>query len=63
MSTTHHKPETRYYLEMRRPEDLRPAPTVQESLELKRLETPDPGLRRWLYEEVGHEWGWRDRAY
>ncbi len=63
MLHTLQKPETRYYLEMHRPEDLRPAPVPQEDVELKRLEQPEPGLRRWLYEQVGGTWGWRDRAY
>ncbi|HEX8466034.1 MAG TPA: GNAT family N-acetyltransferase [Abditibacterium sp.] len=63
MSYTLQKPETRYHLEMRRPEELRPAPPVPEELELKRLEYPDPELRRYLYQQVGEEWAWRDRAY
>ncbi len=55
--------ETRYHLEMCRAEDLRPAPPVHEDVELKQLKESDPQLRRWLYEEVGGKWGWRDRAY
>ncbi|MDF2439830.1 MAG: hypothetical protein JWN98_814 [Abditibacteriota bacterium] len=60
--------ETRYYLEKRRPDEQRPAPhvqadPVQESIQLKRLEHPNSNLRRWLYEQVGDNWGWKDRAY
>jgi GNAT superfamily N-acetyltransferase len=63
MQQTLQKQETRYHLEMRRPEELRPAPPVSEELELKQLEFPDPELRRYLYQEVGENYGWRDRAY
>jgi GNAT superfamily N-acetyltransferase len=63
MLQTASKPETRYYLEMCRPYELRPAPSVSEDIQVKRLEQPDAELRRWLYEEVGRQWGWRDRAY
>jgi GNAT superfamily N-acetyltransferase len=57
------KQEIRYHLEMCRPEELRPAPPVSEDVTLQRLDHPNAELRRWLYEEVGHNWGWRDRAY
>ena len=53
--------ETRYYLEMVRPEDLRPSGTAPVSVEVKQQVDPDPEFSQYLYATVGRDWHWIDR--
>jgi ribosomal protein S18 acetylase RimI-like enzyme len=53
--------EHTYYLEMTRPEMLRPARVAGADLELIRVETPSPELNRRFYTAVGAGWRWVDR--
>lgn len=50
-----------YYLEMTRPEQLRPAATRSDGLSIIKAELPCPELNRFLYTAVGHAWQWVDR--
>jgi ribosomal protein S18 acetylase RimI-like enzyme len=52
---------TRTYLEMRAPDDLRPAPTPADPPRLERLEACPGSFFRYLYAEVGRSYHWTDR--
>jgi GNAT superfamily N-acetyltransferase len=51
---------TTWFLEMLDPGELRPARPV-DGFEVRRLDPPDVGLSRRLYEQVGEPWQWTDR--
>jgi GNAT superfamily N-acetyltransferase len=51
----------RTYLEMRRPEDLRPAQEPRDPPRLERIENCSGSFFRYLYEEVGRAYHWVDR--
>jgi ribosomal protein S18 acetylase RimI-like enzyme len=53
--------ETRWFLEMNDPGDLRPSREPGAPFELRRHEPPDPDLASSLYARVGHGWRWVDR--
>jgi GNAT superfamily N-acetyltransferase len=55
------QPVTTWYLEMRSPAQLRPAPAPQPPPALVRAEVPSPALNRFLYTSVGGAWHWVDR--
>ncbi|MCS6777606.1 MAG: GNAT family N-acetyltransferase [Chloroherpetonaceae bacterium] len=57
------EPVTIYYLEMRAPEELRPAVTPQIEPTLMRVEWPCPAFSRFLYTTVGQQWQWTDRLH
>jgi ribosomal protein S18 acetylase RimI-like enzyme len=52
---------TRTYLEMRSPDDLRPAIPPEAEPEIERLDRCTPELFRYLYAEVGRAFHWTDR--
>jgi GNAT superfamily N-acetyltransferase len=51
----------RTYLEMARPEDLRPAGSGDPRARIERAIDPPPSFYRYLYREVGRPWHWVDR--
>ena len=51
----------RTYLEMRSPDELRPAPAPVGGLSVERLERTTPAVYRSLYAGVGGPYHWRDR--
>jgi GNAT superfamily N-acetyltransferase len=51
---------TTWFLEMTAREQLRPARAV-DGFEVRRLDPPDVGLSRRLYQQVGEPWQWTDR--
>lgn len=53
--------ETRRYLEMLSPAELRPAPAPREPVTISRQDPPDPEVNRQLYVSVGQDWRWIDR--
>jgi GNAT superfamily N-acetyltransferase len=53
--------EVRYYLEMKRPDDLRPSLKPAGKVEIRQEKIPGPALNRYLYEAVGDDWYWIDR--
>jgi GNAT superfamily N-acetyltransferase len=54
-------PVTVRYLEMARPEELKPAMGNGRALDIVRAEIPLPELNRFLYVAVGRAWQWVDR--
>jgi GNAT superfamily N-acetyltransferase len=52
---------TTWYLEMRSPDALAPAPAPLPRVEVRRAERPSPELSRALYAGVGADWWWLDR--
>lgn len=54
-------PVTTWYLEMRAPEQLRPARVPEPAPQIVRAEIPSPALNRFLYTSVGAGWHWVDR--
>lgn len=54
-------PVTTWYLEMRSPDQLRPARVPEPLPQLVRAEIPSPALNRFLYTSVGGDWRWTDR--
>jgi GNAT superfamily N-acetyltransferase len=50
------------YLEQHSPADLRPVGPPSVDVRVERLPAPDAGLSRSLYERVGADWHWTDRA-
>jgi GNAT superfamily N-acetyltransferase len=54
------EPITTWFLEMNSADELRPARPV-DGFEVRRLDPPDVGLSRRLYERVGGPWHWTDR--
>jgi GNAT superfamily N-acetyltransferase len=51
----------RIYLELRSPEELRPARGSEVPAQIERLEPCPPDVYRALYRDVGERWHWRDR--
>ncbi len=49
------------YLEMTRPDQLRPSTRIIPGFDVRQVEIPLPALNRWLYETVGAEWRWFGR--
>ncbi len=49
------------YLEMTSPEDFAPAYIQANDIEIVKMEMPDLGFYKFLYQSVGEEWAWRDR--
>ena len=54
-------PVTKTYLEMRSPDELRPADTPEPTPAIERVEHCSPELFRFLYAEVGRAFQWTDR--
>jgi GNAT superfamily N-acetyltransferase len=52
---------TTTYLEQTSPDQLRPAATPAEPLEIVRAEDPSPEFSRFLYTAVGGPWTWTDK--
>lgn len=52
---------TTWYLEMRSPDQLRPALIDRPDLTIVQTQIPLPAFSRWLYATVGEQWNWRDR--
>jgi GNAT superfamily N-acetyltransferase len=52
---------TRTYLELRSPDDLRPAPAPAPAPRIERVEECPASLYRYLYAEVGRAFHWTDR--
>jgi GNAT superfamily N-acetyltransferase len=52
---------TTWYLEMRRPEDLRGGPAPAGDIAVVRAGIPSPEFSRFLYSAVGRGWHWTDR--
>ena len=52
---------TTYYLEMKSPEELRPALLDDPAVEVRRSEIPCPELNRFFYTAVGGDWFWVER--
>lgn len=52
---------TIWYLEMRRRDELRPAPAPDSSIRIEQAHVALPELNRFLYTAVGGDWYWRDR--
>jgi GNAT superfamily N-acetyltransferase len=52
---------TTWYLEMLRPDELRPAAPPGPEVNVVRAEIPSPELSRFLYTAVGSDWFWIDR--
>ena len=52
---------TTWYLEMLKPEQLRPALSNSSKLVVAQAEVPCPELNRFLYTSVGGDWYWMDR--
>lgn len=57
---THSVPLTTYYLEMLRPDELRPKRAGPE-FRVNRVEVPCPEFNRFLYTAVGWQWSWIDK--
>lgn len=53
--------ETVWHLEMRRRDQLKPAPESIPAIEMKRVTIPCPELNYGLYSMVGRPWKWTDR--
>lgn len=53
--------ETIHYVEMLRPDELRPAKPAAVTWELRQAEVPCPELSRFFYTHVGADWKWTDR--
>jgi len=53
---------TTWYLEMQAPVRLKPARPPRREATLMRAEIPCPELSRFLYQVVGADWCWTDRA-
>ncbi|MCY3781233.1 MAG: GNAT family N-acetyltransferase [Chloroflexi bacterium] len=49
------------YLEMTSPAHFAPAFVQANDVEIVRMEMPDLGFYKFLYQSVGEEWAWRDR--
>ena len=49
------------YLEMTSRADFAPAFVRARDIEIVRMEMPDLGFYKFLYQSVGDEWAWRDR--
>ena len=49
------------YLEMTSPEYFAPAYVRAGDIEIVKMEMPDLGFYKFLYQSVGEEWAWRDR--
>lgn len=49
------------YLEMTSPADFAPAYIHAPDIEIVKMEMPDLGFYKFLYQAVGEEWAWRDR--
>ncbi len=49
------------YLEMTSPANFAPAYVRANDVEIVRMEMPDLGFYKFLYQSVGEEWAWRDR--
>lgn len=49
------------FLEMTSPEHFAPAYVLANDIEIVRMEMPDLGFYKFLYQSVGEEWAWRDR--
>lgn len=60
LMTTKTLPLTTYYLEMLRPDALRPK-EAPEHFEIRRVELPCPEYNRFLYATVGWPWSWVDK--
>lgn len=52
---------TTWYLEMLRPDELRPARAPAAAVEIIRAELPSPEFCRFLYTAVGGRWHWTNR--
>jgi GNAT superfamily N-acetyltransferase len=52
----------RIYLELRAPDELRPARGSKVPAHIERLVPCPPALYRTLYRDVGERWHWRDRV-
>src|SRR5437588_8182342 len=52
---------TTYFLEMRAPDELRPARAQVAELEIRQAHVASPELNRFLYTAVGGDWFWVDR--
>ena len=52
---------TRTFLELAKPEQLRPAP-IDPRLRVERADPCPPSFFRYLYAEVGRQYHWRDRS-
>lgn len=52
---------TTWYLEMKSPDQLRPALIDRSNLSVIQSQIPLPAFSRWLYATVGERWHWRDR--
>lgn len=52
---------TRTYLELRSPDDLRPAPAPRPAPRIERVGECPPSFYRYLYAEVGRAFHWTDR--
>jgi len=52
---------TRTYLELRSPDDLRPAPVPRPTPRVERVGECPPSFYRYLYAEVGRAFHWTDR--
>ena len=52
---------TRTYLELRSPDELRPAPTPTPEPTVERIEQCSVSFFRYLYQEVGRAYHWTDR--
>jgi GNAT superfamily N-acetyltransferase len=51
------------YLEMTSREDFAPAFVGATDIEIVKMEMPDLGFYKFLYQSVGEEWAWRDRLH
>lgn len=49
------------YLEMTSPSSFVPAFVQAADIEIVKMEMPDLGFYKFLYQSVGEEWAWRDR--
>ena len=49
------------YLEMTSPDHFMPAYIRAGDVEIVKMEMPDLGFYKFLYQSVGEEWAWRDR--
>ena len=49
------------YLEMTSPAHFAPAYIQASDIEIVKMEMPDLGFYKFLYQSVGEEWAWRDR--
>ena len=52
---------TTWYLEMRSPDQLRPARVERSDLAIIQAQIPSPAFSRFLYASVGGSWYWLDR--